>query len=244
MANRFRTNSRGPLKKRHVFLIVLILMTLFSIQMFLFVERNLEPALKDIARTYVKQIATLTITDAISKKISEDMEDIGNMTIIERDSNNRITYFSLDPSRQARLVAQVTERANHQLMELSKEPIKIPLGLALNSNILAQLGPLVPITLIPMGHAKADIEVRMNEAGINVVSVEVYLIISADVRIVIPFSSDEAIVTTSILIDTHILPGEVPYYYSRGGDGNVAVPLEIPQPANQGTSNQGSGTTP
>lgn len=222
MANRFRTKKTGPLKKRHIFLILLILITLISVQGLIYVERNLEPALKEIAKTYVKQIATLAITDAISKKISEDMSETKNLAIIEKDKDERIQLISFEQSRQARVVTQVTERANQILMELYKEPIEIPLGQALNSNILAQLGPNVPITLQPMGAAKADIEVRLKQAGINVVSIEVYLLIEADVRIVIPFSSDEAVVTTEFPIEVHILPGEVPNYYFKSGDGSVS----------------------
>lgn len=232
MAAYFRTNKRGPLKKRHVFLIVLILLTLISIQGFLYVERNLEPALKEIAKTYVKQIATNTITDAISKKISEDMQENHNVAIIKTDDAGKITLISFDQSTQAKIITQVTYRANQSLMELSKEPINIPIGLALNSNILAQLGPNVPITLVPMGAAKADIEVRLREAGINVVSIEVYLKIEADVRIVIPFSSDEAIVSTEFPIEVHVLPGDVPNVYFQGADGsispvpNISLPLD------------------
>ncbi|WP_202080325.1 sporulation protein YunB [Caldalkalibacillus salinus] len=222
MSKRFKTTRRGPLKMRHVLLIVLILITLLSIQGFLYVERNLEPALKEIARTYVKQIATLTITDAISKKITEDMEGSNQVAVIEKDSSESITLISFDQSKQARIITQVTDRANQLLMELAKEPIEIPLGQALNSNILAQLGPNVPITLVPLGAAKADIDVRMEEAGINVVSIEVYLTIEADVQIVIPFTSDEAVVTTEFPIEVHVLPGDVPNVYFKGSDGNLS----------------------
>jgi sporulation protein YunB len=225
----FKARGVGLLKVKHIFLIVLILITLISIQGFLFVEKNLEPALKEIARTYVMQIATLTITDAISKKISDDMHDSGQVAIIEKDLEGRITLISFDQSRQARIVTQVTERANSQLIELSKEPILIPIGQALNSNILAQLGPNVPISLMPMGAAKADIDVKLKEAGINVVSIEIWLRIEADVRIVIPFSSDEAVVTTEFPIEVHILQGDVPYYYFKSNDGStMPIPHILP----------------
>lgn len=230
MSNRFRTSRKGPLKAKQVFLIILILLTLISVQGFLFVEKNLEPALKEIAKTYVKQIATLTITDAISKKISEEMTEENQIAIIKEDSDGRITLISFDHARMASIITQVTDRANRQLMELSREPIKIPIGQALNSNILAQYGPNVPISLVPMGAAKADIEIRLKEAGINVVSIEAILIIEAGVRIVIPFSSEEALVRTEFPIDNLILPGDVPQYYFKGSDGstvpipNISVP--------------------
>lgn len=230
--SRFKTNQRGPLRKKHIFLIILIIISLISIQGFIYVERNLEPALKEIARTYVKQLAMLAINDAISKKISEDMAESSQQYVHIEKSGDRIIAVTFDQARKARILSQVIDRTNEILIELEKDPIQIPIGQALNSNILAQLGPNVPITLVPMGAARADMEVRLSEAGINNVAIEVILIIEADVRIVIPFSSDEAIITTEFPIDVIFLPGEVPQYYFKsegGGSGNMPVPnISIP----------------
>ncbi|WP_025028427.1 sporulation protein YunB [Caldalkalibacillus mannanilyticus] len=235
MSNKFKTNRKGPLRGKHIFLIVLILLTLISIQGFVFVERNLEPALKEIARTHVKQIAMLAINEAISKKISESFSDEDQL--IHERTEGKIAYISFDQSKHARIVTQVTDRANQTLMELYQQPVSIPIGQALNSNILSQLGPDVPITLIPMGAARADIDVRMQEAGINNVMIVVYLRIEADVRIVIPFSSDEAVVTTEFPIDHIFVQGEVPEYYFKGGDGQV-TPIPHMMPAKKTDSNE------
>jgi sporulation protein YunB len=234
LSNRFRTSKRGPLKIKHIVFVILIILTLASLQGFLFVERNLEPALKEIARTQVKQIATLAISDAISKKVAEEIAESDDLIEVKEDKDQRITFISFNQSKQAKIVAAVTDRANQTLIELSKDPIRIPIGQALDSNILAQLGPNVPITLVPMGAAKADIEVRLNEAGINVVSIEVYLIIEADVRIVIPFSSEEAVVTTEFPIDIKIIPGEVPEVYFNGGEDTSIPTPNISIPSRQG----------
>jgi sporulation protein YunB len=225
MTKRIRMRKKGPLKKKHIFLIVFIFMLIISVQGFLYVERNLEPVLEDIARTYVKQLATLAINDAISKKISEEMsDDSSQMFTIEKNADDEIELLSFDQAKQAKIVTLVTDRAHQILLELSKEPVPLPLGQALNSNILAQLGPDIPITLVPMGAAKAEVKVLMEEAGINMVTIIANLKIEADVRIVIPFSSAEAIVTTEVPVSVVTVPGKVPEYYFRGGD-NQQVPL-------------------
>lgn len=229
MSKRFRPAQRSFLKKRHVFLIVLFIILLLSIQGFLFVERNLEPVLKEMAQTHVKQIATLTISDAIAYNLNNHTEPAKDVVVFEKNEEGKIVLITIDQAKQAEIVTAVTERANEELKKLSNQPIKIPLGQALNSNILAQLGPLIPITLIPMGAAKADVSIKLEEAGINVVTITVYLKVQADVRIVIPFSSDEAVVATSLPIDYIVLPGEVPNVYVKNSDGSVTpVPLSLP----------------
>lgn len=234
MAGRFRTKMSKPLKKRHVFLILLIIMTFISIQGFLYVERNIEPALKEIAKAHIRQRAATAITQAISEKLTEEIPETSHLAIIEKDMEERIQLISFEQTRQAKVLTMVTEKANQTLINMSKEAIEIPLGQALNSNILAQFGPKVPIALFPIGSAKADIDLRMNEAGINVVAVEVYLKIEANVRIVIPFTSEVAVVTTEFPIEVHILPGEVPNYYFKSGDGSISpIPnISLPEPTN------------
>ncbi|MDQ0338175.1 sporulation protein YunB [Caldalkalibacillus uzonensis] len=228
MARRFKVKKGGPLKKKYLFLIILLLFTFMSVLGFVFVERNLEPALIEIANTYVKQMATLAINEAISKKISEEFDD-GGVLNIERSNDGKTQLISFNSRNQARILNQVIERANFELLQLEKEPLQIPLGQALDSNILAQFGPRVPVSLFPIGFAKADITVELEEAGINMVMVTAYIEIEADVRIVIPFSSDEAVVSTRYPIEWHLLQGEVPNVYFQGSDGQVTQPpISIP----------------
>ncbi|EGL83007.1 sporulation protein YunB [Caldalkalibacillus thermarum TA2.A1] len=228
MGRRLKAKKGRPLKKKYIFIIILVLLTLISVQGFMFVERNLEPALVEIANTYVKQMATLAINEAISKKISEDFDD-GGVLNIKRSADGKTQLISFNSKNQARILNQVIERANFELLKLEKEPFEIPLGQALDSNILAQFGPKVPVSLFPIGFAKADITVELEEAGINMVMVTAYIEIVADVRIVIPFSSDEAVVSTRYPIEWHLLQGEVPNVYFQGSDGRMSQPpVSIP----------------
>lgn len=222
--------KRIPFKRRYIFFFLLVLLFVISIQGFLYMERNLEPALMKIANAHVKQLATLAISQAISQKISEELDD-GGVLKIETSPDGKTQLISFDSRNQAKILNKVVSSANAALVKLEKEPIKIPLGQALDSNILAQFGPHMPINLYPHGFSKADVVVDMQEAGINMVMVTAYIEIEAQVQIVIPFASEEALITTRYPIEWHLLQGEVPKVYFRGGDGQtshppVAIPLD------------------
>jgi sporulation protein YunB len=219
---------RIPFKRRYIFFFVLIILFIISIQGFFYMEKNLQPALMEIANAHVKQIATLAINQAISQKISENLDD-GGVLKIETSADGKTQLISFDSKNQAKILNKVVSNANAELLKLGEEPIKIPLGQALNSNILAQLGPHVPISLYPHGFSKADITVDLKEAGINMVMVTAYIEIEAQVQIIIPFSSEEALITTRYPIEWHLLQGEVPNVYFRGGDGQTSnPPISIP----------------
>lgn len=227
MSRRFLVKKRSPLKKRHLVFLLFLLFMFLSVMGFIYVERKLEPALLEIAHNHVRQLATMAINKAISQKLSEESE--GSILNIERSHDGKTQLISFNSRNQAKILHQVVERANYELLRLEKEPIQIPLGQALDSNILAQYGPGVPVSLFPIGFAKADVFVELEEAGINMVMVTAYIEISADVRIVIPFSTDEAIVTTRYPIERHLLQGDVPNVYFQGSDGQTQIPpVSIP----------------
>lgn len=193
-------------------------------------ERNLQPALINIANAHVKQIATLAINRAISQKVSEELVD-GGVLRIEKSEDGKTQLISFDSRNQARILDKVVTTANQALLSLEREPIKIPVGQALNSNLLAQLGPYLPIRLYPHGFSKANITVDLEEAGINMVMVTAYIEIEAEVQIIIPFTSDHALISTRYPIEWHLLQGEVPNVYFRGGSGQESVPpVSIPLP--------------
>ncbi len=224
---RRRLFRKVPLKRRHVFLFVLILLFILSIQGFYYMERNLQPALMNIANAHVKQIATLAINQAISEKVSEGLDD-GGVLKIETSADGKTQLISFDSKNQAKILNKVVSSANAALLSLEKEPIKIPVGQAFNSNLLAQLGPYLPISLYPHGFSKANITVDLEEAGINMVMVTAYIEIEAEVQIIIPFSSDHAYITTRYPIEWHLLQGEVPNVYFRGDGESGYPPVSLP----------------
>ncbi|MCK9911831.1 sporulation protein YunB, partial [Microbacteriaceae bacterium K1510] len=75
----------------------------------------------------------------------------------------------------------------NRLKEFEEQKVDrtIPLGLATGSSFLAQLGPELPVTFVPIGSVKTRLETKLEEAGINMVLATVYIFVEVDLRIVI-----------------------------------------------------------
>jgi sporulation protein YunB len=170
---RRRLNFNKKIKKR-LYLISLLIFLILSIQSFIYVERNLAPALMEIAKVRVKQIATQAINDAISKKIAQNA-NFEELIDVVKDKNGKVSMLMFNTMEYARIVGETTWRVQDTLHELQQESQPIPLGVALNSNILAMIGPDVPIELVPMGAAHVNLFHKTEEAGINYVLVTVYV---------------------------------------------------------------------
>lgn len=248
----FKTPRRpkGPLPFRYVFLISFVLFALFTVQGLWLVDKGIRPTLMAIAHTETQKIATQAINDAISNKIVEniDVEDIIEM---EHDSQGNVTSINFNSKMYNRVQSesvlrvqrylQMVEEGNIQDLGLPQEieqelePDRftdegiihvIPLGQATNNALLAQLGPRVPVRFSAIGDVKADMSESIFESGINNTYVQISIDIEVDVRVVIPFATDTAVVATSIPVGMVFISGEVPEFYNAG-DGEMPAPAVI-----------------
>lgn len=229
---RFRTKRRyKPFKWRTAILISLVIFLGISIQTFLYIERKLEPAMLKIANTKVEQLAESAINQAVRDRIAGGV-DFKELVYFKQDGEGRINAVLFNYNEQTRIVAEATTRVSNILKELETVPLVIPIGQALDSNILAMIGPDVPVTMVPMGSVQVNLIPEIREAGINMVHINVHMDIEAKVTVVIPFITKPTVVKTQIPITQGLFMGEVPNYYFKGSDpseqGSVVPPVLPP----------------
>lgn len=187
-------------------------MLLFSLQTFIYIEKNLKPPLKHLAQVRLKQIATQAINNAITERLARTT-DYDKLIEWQRDNEGNVTSFVLNYAEHMRITAETVETVQSRLLELEKMPEYIPLGQAMGSAILASYGPNIPIRLVPLGSVHVTLNTRYENAGINMILVEVYIRAVAEVSIVIPFGSEPSVVETEIPISYVLVVGGTPMYY-------------------------------
>jgi len=212
-------------------LISLIIFLAISIHTFMYIERKLEPAMINIANTKVEQLAAGAINEAVRKRVAEGT-DFKELVYFKEDGEGKIKAVLFNYNEQTRVVGEATTRVTHILKELESVPLVIPIGQALGSNILAMIGPDVPVTMVPMGSVHVNLVPEIREAGINMVHINVYMDIEAKLQVVIPFTTNPTVVRTQIPITQGLFMGEVPNYYFKGSgvpeQGNLAPTLLPP----------------
>ncbi|MFC5451564.1 sporulation protein YunB [Paenibacillus aestuarii] len=236
----WRSRPSGKASRKRVVLIVLLIIVLFGVQSFVFVERNLRPPLMNLAKVRIKQIATQAINSAIADHVagSANAEQLIDW---KTDKNGKITGFMLNYAEHMRITSDTIRTVQGELNNLQEINEHVPVGQAMNSTILASFGPNIPIKLLPVGNVKVDLNTRSQNAGINMVLFEVYVRIIAEVSVIIPFDSDTEIVETEIPISYSLVVGDVPTYYfdNKGnpvGSNKDAVPPNLSIPSMPGVS--------
>src|SRR5699024_65947 len=110
-----------------------------------------------------------------------------------------------------------------------KDPtvVEIPLGQATGNTILANLGPNIPVNLELIGSVHTDVIRESEPLGVNGTFYSIYLLVEADVQIIIPFATEVTRVKTTIDIDSGVITGDVPDFYSEGGEPpSISVPKD------------------
>jgi sporulation protein YunB len=222
---RLKRGGRRIRGRRIVATIFILIVGLFVL--FVVVERRIEPTLMLIAQAKADQNAKLAITDAITKRLSQQGVNFNEVVSMEMDKEGTIKAVNFNFKEYSRIVGETTARIQNRLKEFEEENVKttIPLGLATNNVFLEHIGPQIPISFVPIGAVKTRLETGMKQAGINMVLVTVYIYVEVDLRVIIPFATQQQTVTTQIPITEALIVGKVPTYLYDNPTGKPDVPM-------------------
>jgi len=132
--------------------------------LFVIVERRIEPTLMLIAAQKTDQIAKLAISDAVTKRLTQQGIDFDDIVILEKDSDGNILAVNFNFKQYARIVGETTSRIQARLKEFEEENVvvTVPLGLATKNVFLEHFGPEIPVSFVPVGSVKTRLETGLN----------------------------------------------------------------------------------
>jgi sporulation protein YunB len=212
----------------------------------LIIDKGIKPALMLIAEQKTTEFATRAINAAVKFAGDYNFDDLitittnneGDITTygwnsavvskVNRISTDRVEEFFKYMNDGNRSIE--SENIAGMVDEWIKEDptvVEIPIGQAIGSTLLANLGPKIPVNLELTGSVKTDVIREVEEIGINGALVTIYIIVEAEVQIIIPLTSEVKPVSSKIYIDSGVIMGAVPDYYGGKGDGpSISVPKD------------------
>lgn len=246
----WKSRPTGKTSRKKRWLIAVLVAVLFVVQSLIFIERNMKAPLITLGKVRIRQLATESINSAITNRISQDT-DFSKLIDWKTDKNGKTTGFMLNYAEHMRITSETTKSVQALLDNMKEFPEHIPLGQAMGSALLASFGPNIPVKFTPAGSVKVDLNTRYQNAGINMILVEVFIRISVEVNVIIPFDSEPEIVETELPVSYSLVVGDVPTYYFDnkgnpvgGGSGNGALPPSLSLPGLPGTGGgSGAGTS-
>lgn len=203
-------------KKRNLLWRVLVALVI-PIILFFWADINLRPVILSMAETKARVMAVQAMNNAVFEVMQKGdlYADLMNVVL---DSNGRVSMMKANTTRMNELATQVALAVQHNLDAIANDGIRIPIGAALGSKLLAGSGPAVRVQVVPVGAVSTEFVSEFSSAGINQTRHRIYLQMNTNVQMVIPTGTKTATVVGHVPVAESIIVGDVPDSYVDVGN--------------------------
>lgn len=192
--------------------------------LFILFTRNLSPILISMAEARARQLAV----EAMNRAIAEVMDSSVTYTdlmCVSHDSSGRVSMLEANATLMNEIASAAALTAQSKLDTLADEGVGLPLFAALGIDLFSGAGPIIRVSITPVGAVSTRFVTSFESAGINQTRHEISLEASVVMRIVIPAGADSVSVSTYVPIAESIIVGSVPESYVSVPDGETALNL-------------------
>jgi sporulation protein YunB len=196
--------------KNKRFIVWIVLPAVIIVYMFIYINNNIKATLVAVSEIRAKAIATQAINDATSI-ITNDNIDYTDLISVKYDDKGKVTLMQANTILMNSIASEVAVEVQNQLKNISKSDIKIPLNNAFDIQIVKL--PSIKLQIVPQGAVTVDFATEFQESGINQTRHRIYLIVIAEIKIIVPLVSENIKVTSSVPIAETIIIGDVPNQY-------------------------------
>ncbi|MCL1963691.1 MAG: sporulation protein YunB [Firmicutes bacterium] len=208
----------------------LALALLIPLVFFLWAEHSLRPVILTMAEARAREMAVQAMNSAVYEVMREGGAYDDLMTVMLGEKG-RVTMMQANSVRMNELATRAALLVQRNLEDIAREGIRIPLGMALGSRMLAGSGPSVRVKVVPMGAVSTEFVSEFTSAGINQTRHRIFLEIHTTVQMVIPMGSKTASVTGNVPVAESIIVGEVPDSFVDVSEKDLTNLLNIRAPA-------------
>ena len=187
----------------------LLLVVLLLLVGFLLADRNVKPLVFSLAEARSAAMASRVLSGAMAEALGDGV-GYDELMNVRMDEKGQVALLSANPVRMNPPADRAGEAALRRLENMSSERVSVPLGAALGLTLLAGSGPLIPVSIVPVGSIGTNFVTEFEACGINQTRHKVYLQLTASIRIVIPTGAKTTQVTANMLVAESIIVGAVP----------------------------------
>lgn len=176
------------------------------------VDAALRPILEQVAAQQVHLAVVRLINEAVYDQLGNGVA-YQQLINVSTDADGRVTLMQPDTVKITRLVTSIARDLEEKLGNLSREDIKVPLGMLTGNSLLADKGPNLTLALLPLGSVSVNIHDEFSAAGINQTRHSIMLDIVVDMGILLPFQSTFTQITDTLPIVESVIVGPIPETY-------------------------------
>ena len=224
--NKIKLKSKFEFKKSDLILIIIILILIVTYIFIKIFTYKSEPLLLDYAKKESENIISTLINKSIKEVLYES--EYEDLIEIEKDNDGHITNLNFNNKDINEILYLSTENLLNSILLLEKGKYNlinnnyisnkdfiyyIPIGVIHNLPVLINIGPKIPFKIDLVGSVNSDEVTSVKDYGINSSIIEVFLKISLNIQVILPFKTEDVLIEKNILLDSKIVQGKIPDYY-------------------------------
>ena len=183
-----------------------------AVGVFSVMDAALKPILEQVAAQQVHLAVVRLINEAVYDQLGNGVA-YQQLINVSTDAEGRVTLMQPDTVKITRLVTSIARDLEEKLSSLSREDIKVPLGLLTGNALLADKGPNLTMALLPLGSVSVNIHDEFSAAGINQTRHSIMLDIVVDMGILMPFQTTFTQISDTLPIVESVIVGPIPETY-------------------------------
>ncbi|MBQ7466663.1 MAG: sporulation protein YunB [Clostridia bacterium] len=200
-------------KKRKIAVFFTVLIMIFAFFIF-YIKFLVTPLMVDTSTYQIKLYATKSMNYAVTETMNQNISYDDLINIIT-DSSGKIGMIQANTVKINNVSMMIERITLTHLLEISRNPIKIPLGAFTGISIFSGMGPPVLIDIYPYGDVTCKFLSQFISAGINQTQHKIYVSIDAKVNVVLPFKTISVEMSNDVLVCESVIIGEIPETYLK-----------------------------
>lgn len=240
------------LKKKYIFkkkfkfiekiIILIILIIIGLIFVFRYISKTITPVLLSYAETEAKKFMNIIINKSINECSINNLDDL----VIVKEKDGIINTVDFNVNEVNNMLAKIGDKVEENMKKLENGTLtgipgyddtdlskgiiyKFPSALFFKDNVISNIGPKIPVKIDMRGSITTNIDTKLTNYGINNALVEIFINISLDEQILLPFTVKTINIENNIPVVLKLIEGVVPKYYSNGINNSspiMTIPLE------------------
>ncbi|MBM7855105.1 sporulation protein YunB [Desulfohalotomaculum tongense] len=190
------------------FFIVLLIVSVGLI--YWYVDKNLRPSIIAIAESRANLMVNDVVSEAVQQKVAEENVCYEDLINLHKDSSGKIVMMQANTIRINQLATDITLEVDKALRQIEHENIEISLGQTMGSHFLADFGPRINVSILPVGSVNVLVSDKFDSTGINQTRHQITLDLKTRVAIAVPFYQRDINVHTVVPLTESIIVGDVP----------------------------------
>ena len=191
------------------------LFLLLIIYVFMIFEKRVRPVIFAVAEANANSIALKIINNEVEKTLYREGKSYSDLVSFKTDGEGRVVALTSNVAEINRFKSELSINVQEALSTIELMKSRVPIGTLLSNGFFSGYGPSVPLRIVPVGYANINITDSFTEAGINQTRHEIQLIVTANMKVLLPLASTSTKVSTKVPLAQTVIIGTVPESYTN-----------------------------